>query len=142
MDSEILKIIGAAMLSGIISPILLSFFHHNFIWRRQKSFELKYGIFEQVVNALSALETDALNPELQNNKQQYKGMQRLVELKPETQKDLERAVSMTQSFFSDAAVEALQTALGTKVGIENIPNTEFEKNRSNAIKILAKELGL
>ena len=142
MDTEIFKIIGAAVLSGIISPILLSFFNHNFIWRRQKSFELKYSVFELAVNALSALETDSLNPELQNNKKQYKGMQRHVEVKPETQEAIERAVAMTQSFYSKEALEALQKALGSKIGIENIPNTEFEEHRSNAIKIMAKELGL
>ena len=142
MSAEILNILGAALLSGIISPILLSFFNHNFIWRRQKAFELKHGVFELVVDALSAYESDALNPQLQKNKTQYKDAFRKIELRSETTELLEKANSMAESFFEQETYKLINETLKVAVSIESIPNTEFHKRRIKAIVAMAKELGI
>lgn len=142
MDSDILKIFGAALLSGIISPLVLAYFNHNFIWRRQKAFELKHGVFDLVVSAFSAYESDAINPELQGNKTEYKGATRVVELRPSTSELLEKANSMAMSFFKEDTYSLIDKALKISVSIENIPNTEFHEARAKAISEMAKELGI
>lgn len=132
----------AGFISGLISPLILSWLQHKIIWKRQKRFEIKFNIFSEAVSALSAYETDSLNPNLQKNKSEYFGSTRMVELRPETEQALERTKGMVKAFFSDETYQVLDKALRSKISIENIPNTTFEKNRTATILEMAKELGI
>jgi hypothetical protein len=132
----------AGIISGLISPLVLSWLQHRLIWKSQKRYEIKLKTFTDAVSALSSLETDSLDPQLQANKQVYKGIQRMVELRPETIELLERARGMVKAFFSAEAYQKLDQALKTKISIENVPNIEFEENRTAAIVSLANELGI
>jgi hypothetical protein len=132
----------AGIISGLISPFIVSWLQHRIIWRSQKRYEIKLKIFTDAVTALSSYETDALDPQLQANKQEYKGATRRVEIRPETSELIERARGMVKAFFSDEAYHALDRTLRKKLSIENIPNIEFEENRTAAIVLLAKELGI
>lgn len=134
--------IVAGIISGLISPLILSWLKHRIIWKSQKRFEIKLKVFTDAVTALSYLESDALNFFLQKNKPIYKNMQKTTEFKSETIELKERARGMVKAFFSHKAYEKLDHAFRTKISIEGTPNIEFEKNRIEAIETLAKELGI
>ena len=91
----------AGLISGLISPIILSWFQHRLIWKTQKRLEIKFNIFTDAVTALSALETDSTNPKLQKNKSEYKGMTRVVELRPETEELIEKSRGMVKAFYAE-----------------------------------------
>ena len=61
-------IIGG-LIGGIISPLILSWLQHRFIWRTQKRLEMKHTIvFLDAVRALSLWARDALDPDFQSKK--------------------------------------------------------------------------
>ncbi|MBI5574215.1 MAG: hypothetical protein HY919_06660 [Elusimicrobia bacterium] len=132
----------AGLISGIISPMIVSFIQHKCIWKSQKRLEIKYSIFNDAVRALSLNTVDALSPEIQNNKVTYQGAIREVERKPETWELIEKSRSMVRAFYSKETSEKFEKAIKTKISIENIPNTEYEINRTEAIIALSKEIGI
>jgi len=136
------EIIAGGFISGIISPILVSWLQQRVIWKSQKRFEIKLKTFTDTVCALSSYETDALNFQLQVEKPEYKGVRKQVEFRPETSELIERARGMVKAFFSAEAYHKLDRTLKTKISIENVPNIEFEEGRTATIEQLAKELGI
>jgi len=88
------------------------------------------------------LETYATDINFQKGKPKYKGIRRIVEFRPETIKLIERSRGMVRAFFSDVVFNKFDQALRTDVSLDNIPNINFEKNRTAAIVEMAKELGI
>ena len=132
----------AGLISGLMSPLILSLIQHKLIWKRQKKFEIRYTVFSDAVRALGQLSTDALDPRLQGQKAEYKGRTRIVELRPETSELMERSRGMVNALFSDRASSAFDKALATEISIEEVPCIEFEENRTDAIIRLSEELGI
>jgi hypothetical protein len=132
----------AGMISGLMSPLILSWLKHKFIWKAQKRNEIKMAAFTDTLTALGSLERDALDAELQLNKKDYKGSMRLVELRPETIILMEKSRGMVRAFYSEATFNKVDKALREKVSIENVPNGEFDERRTTAIKAMAEELGI
>jgi hypothetical protein len=132
----------AGIISGLMSPLILAWLRHKIIWKSQKREEIKMNAFIDTLTALSSLETDALDVELQSNKKAYNGLSRIVEFRPETIIIKERARGMVRAFFSQETFEKVDKAMRTQVSIENVPNIDFEENRTLAISALAEELGV
>lgn len=132
----------AGILSGLLSPLVLSWLQHKIIWKSQKRAEIKMKTFVDTLTALSSLETDALDAELQSNKKEYKGLTRIVELRPGTIVLIEQARGMCRAFFSKDTFEKIDKAMRAKISIENVPNSEFEECRTIAIIAMATELGI
>jgi hypothetical protein len=42
--SEMKEAIIAGLISGLLSPLFLSWLHHRLIWKTQKRFEIKFNI--------------------------------------------------------------------------------------------------
>jgi len=59
----------AGFISGLLSPLFLSILQQKLVWKPQKQFEIKFGILTDAIKALSAYQSDALNPELQKTKE-------------------------------------------------------------------------
>ena len=83
--------IVAGLVSGILSPLILLWLQHHWIWRTQKRLDVKYAIFQDAVRALSLWSRDAMDPGLQANKSSHKGIVRLTEMRPETVELLEKS---------------------------------------------------
>ncbi|MDD2388998.1 MAG: hypothetical protein PHP23_04605 [Desulfobacterales bacterium] len=132
----------AGVISGFMSPLILAWLRHKIIWKAQKRDEIKMNAFIDTLTALSSLETDALDTELQSNKKSYKGRTRIVEFRPETIIVKERARGMVRAFFSKETFEKVDKAMREEVSIENVPNIDFEESRILAISALASELGI
>lgn len=139
---ELLLALIAGIVSGLLSPLILSVLQHRIVWRRQKRFEVKFGIFADAIKALSAYESDALNPDIQKNKQSYKGMVRKIALRPETDQMIDSSRCMIKAFYSEEVYRAFDAALKTKVSFEEVPNIEYEENRITAVVSMASELGI
>lgn len=137
-----LSAILAAVIAGLISPIVVLWLQHRYVWRLQKRLEMKYSVFQDAVRALSLWSRDALDLDLQTNKPDYKGTQRKTELRPETDELLERSKLMVQAFFSPKVYGSYDAALRSHISIEEIPNTDFEKRSVAAILAMARELGI
>jgi len=140
--STIITAVIAGLISGILSPIIVSWFGHKFIWKKQKLLELKYIIFNDAVRALSLMVTDALDAEFQAEKSKFNGPKLIVALKPQTVELLDNAHSMVNAFFSEETFKAYDDAKREEISIKNIPYPEFERKRKNAILLMVKELGI
>jgi hypothetical protein len=132
--------IPSGIVSGIISPFIVSWLKHTFIWKRQREIELKNSIFRDAARALSMLETDATDPALQSDKASYKGKSRSVEARSQTFEFCITTGSLIESLFSNDAFKAWDKAYRTPISIEKAPDLEFATNRSDALKRLANEL--
>lgn len=132
----------AGLISGILSPIILSWLQHRIIWKKQKTLEMKHSIFLDAVRALSCWACDAMDPGLQSSKVSFEGTSRKTELRPETVELMERSKGMVQAFFSKETYGAYETALHSHISIDNVPNEDFEGKRTVAIVAMASELGI
>ena len=132
----------AGLISGILSPLILSWLQHNIIWRKQKRHEIKYSVFSDAVRAMSQYETDVLDFELQENKKTYKDTIKRIELRLETSSLIEKTRGMVMAFFLKNTFEKYEKVFKAKISIENVPNTEFEGRRNEAIIAMAQELGI
>jgi hypothetical protein len=132
----------AGLISGILSPLILSWLQHNIIWRKQKRHEIKYLVFSDAVRAMSQYETDVLDFELQANKKCYKDARRKIELRPETSSLIEKSRGMVMAFFSKDTFEKFDKVFKEEISIDNIPNIEFEGRRTQSILAMAQELGI
>jgi hypothetical protein len=137
-----IKAIVAGLLSGLLSPLVLSWLQHNIIWRRQKRYEVKYSIFTDAVRALSQYETDVLDFQLQQNKPQIGEIVKKIELRPETSSLIEKSRGLVMAFFSPETHDLFDKAFKATLSIENVPNIEFEESRNEAIISMTKELGI
>jgi len=132
--------IPAGIVSGIISPFIVSWLKHTFIWKRQRNIEFRNSIFRDAVRALSMLETDALDVALQLDKASFKGKTRSVEARPQTFELCMTVGSLIECFFTNDAFKAWEKAYKSPISIENAPDIEFMSNRSDVLKKLAQEL--
>jgi hypothetical protein len=130
------------LVSGILAPFVLSFLQHLTIWGWQRKLDLKIRIFDDAVRALSLREVDALDPELQNRKQSTGGVVRETEYRLETLEAMGKARSLVRSFFPQDAASAFDKALGCKLGLKEIPNSEFLDAQGIALRKLASDLGI
>ncbi|HDL01918.1 MAG TPA: hypothetical protein ENH23_06770 [candidate division Zixibacteria bacterium] len=138
-----LELFAVGIISGIISPLILSILRHIWIWKRQKILEIKYETFDSAVQALSMYAADALDPILQYERKSRENIKpRKVEMRLETSELLEKAKGMIDAYFSEETSKLYDEAIRTKISIEDIPCTEFEDARAKAIIALSKELGL
>jgi len=55
------KGLGSALPAGIISPILLAWLQHHFIWCTQRTADVRKLVFDEAVKAIAMFEADALN---------------------------------------------------------------------------------
>lgn len=140
MDYELLKIVGAALLSGILSPLILSLFNHGFVWRQQKLFDLKYRAYETIIEALGAYESDSLNPAIQDNKYVRNGRTRSVELKPETETLIHKADGLAMSFFTVDTYKLVDIAFKFHIQIDSPGAREFKMHKLKAIMGMGEEL--
>jgi hypothetical protein len=138
----VIEAIIAGVVSGILSPLFLAWLRHEYIWKSEKRLEQKYKIFIDAVKALALFSTDALDPRLQSEKASYKNVSRATECRPETFEAVEISLGMVKAFFKEPAFSALDKAFKQKLSIENVPNTEFENARVDAIIAMASELGI
>ncbi len=135
--------IVAGIISGVISPFVVSWIQHKVTWRTQKQLEMKHTIFLDAVRALSQWSRDALDPALQaQNKASGANLRLVVEMRPETAELLERSKGLVQAFFAPEVYAAYDAALRAHVALENIPNEDFEVKRTAAIVAMANELGI
>jgi len=132
----------AGLISGILSPLILSWLQHNIIWRKQKRHEIKYSVFSDAIRAMSQYETDVLDFELQANKKSYKDACKKIELRPETSSLIEKSRGMVMAFFSKDTFEKYDKVFKEEISIDNVPNIEFEKRRTQSILAMAQELGI
>ncbi len=89
----------AGLISGIISPLMLSLIQHKVIWKRQKTLEIKYSIFNDAIRALSQLSTDALDLALQSQKPTSNGLTPTIHFRPETTELIEKSRGLVMAFF-------------------------------------------
>jgi hypothetical protein len=134
--------LASGALSGIISPLVLSWLQHKCIWKSQKKLEVKYSIFEDAVRALSLLATDAFDLKLQSEKTSYKGRSRQIELRPETSELIENSRGMVKAFFTETSYKLFDAALKARISFEEVPCLDFENKRTAAIVQLSQELGI
>jgi hypothetical protein len=139
---NVLLALSAGIVSGFLSPLILSWLQYRVIWTRQKQLETKNEIFREAVRALSLWARDALDPELQSKKTSYKNTSRVTEFRPETVELLENSKGMIKALFSDVVYRAYENVLHAHIAIENVPNEDFEGRRTAAILAMAKELGI
>lgn len=132
----------AGLISGIVSPVIVSFIQHRVIWKRQKTLEIKYSISNDAVRALSLISTDALDLALQSQKPEFNGLTKTIHLRPETIELIEKSKGLVMAFFSPQTSRSYQEALATRISVDDIPYVDFENNRTLAIVFLAKELGI
>ena len=132
----------AGVVSGLISPLILAWLSHKIIWKSQKRNEIRMNTFYDTLTALSLLETDAMDMQLQSDKKEYKGSIRNTELRPETSLAMGRAIGMVRAFYSNDTFLKVDKAFRTKISIENAPNGEFYENRTEAVLAMSNELGI
>lgn len=143
MWAAIIQTIVAGVV-GFVGGVAALWAQQRFAWRPQKRTELRNKVFDHAITALAMYETDALDAALQANSAQYSGLGLAphVVTRPETRVALEKARLQVQAFFPAATFAAFEKALKTNVSLNNIPNTAYYQNADNAIKVMAKDLGL
>lgn len=132
----------AGLVAGILSPLALSWFQHQLIWKRQKQLDLKLSVFRDAERALGLWSRDALDPDLQSSKAADRDTQPVTQYRPETAELLERSKGMVRAFFSNKTWQAYDAVLRSHIALNKIPNTDFETKRTDAIISMARELGL
>uniref|UniRef100_UPI0040272CFF hypothetical protein n=1 Tax=Candidatus Wunengus sp. YC65 TaxID=3367701 RepID=UPI0040272CFF len=85
---------------------------------------------------------DALDPHLQNNRKSAGGITRETEYRSETLELIERSRAQVRAFFRPEVADKFERAANCKLSLTNIPNSEFEAARTEAISALASELGV
>jgi hypothetical protein len=134
--------IVAGLIGGLLSPLVLAWLQHHFVWRAQKLIELKTSIFQDSIRALSLWAVDAMDPALQADKRPFGGLVRDVNFRPETGELMERTRGLVQAFFSPQTFALYNAALTERISHDNIPNNEFERKRTAAIRAMAREINL
>ena len=131
----------SGVLAGVITPMVMSRLEQS-RWRTQRSFDLRYCIFQEATRALAKYFTDCLDVQLQLNRPNYQGLKRDVEIRPETSELLEYSRAQVQSFFSEDTFRAYERAANADVRIERVPNVPFLNARADFFRLAASELGL
>ena len=129
----VLQLLGAGLLAGILSPLLLSFLQQRVIWRTQKQMEIKAKAFDEAMQALAMYKADAMDVELQSNKPSGNGLQPLTHLRQETKNNVQKSLAMIEAFFNEKTFIAFNAAISSGISLKTIPNTEhFERKTSSA----------
>ncbi len=134
--------IAAAVVASLMSPVVVLWLQHRYVWRPQRRLEMKHAVFKDAVRALSLWSRDAMDPGLQADKPSHGGSQRLTELTPETGELLERSKHMVRAFFSSEAYSDYEDTLRSHIAMDNVPNEDFEEKATKAIVAMARELGI
>ena len=131
--------IFAGLISGIISPILVSWIQHKCIWRSQKRLEYRWLIFNDAIKVLAFYARDAMDFELQQNKKEHNGRRASTELRNETKELMEKSRGLIKAFFPDSH-EAFDKALRAEISLRNY--NDFDEKRCIAIEKMSEELGV
>lgn len=132
----------AGVVGGIISPLILAFLKHFFVWRAEKLVELKSKIFDEAISALAKRSADALDRELQSQKQTSAEFRMQIKFRPETLDLIERARFQVHAFFLAETATKFHKALCAKLSLDDLPPLEFEEARRVAVLAMASELGV
>ncbi len=128
------------LIGGIISPFVLSWLRHHWIWKAEKNWELKQQAFDGILAAFAAFSSDALDLELQKVKPSIDGVTPHTNFRPETRERIEQAQARAQAFFSQNAAEQVRRVFSADMGLDKIPHIAFQESRTEAIKTLASEV--
>jgi hypothetical protein len=124
----LITILGSALLAGIISPIVLAWLQHQFIWRTQRTAEARKLAFDEAITAISMFEADALNSAGGGT----------AAIRQETKDQMQKALALVEAFFSQNAFDAFQKY--TLRDLSKVPSENLNQLRTKAIKTLATEL--
>ena len=136
-----LTILATGLIAGIISPLVLSFLQQRVIWRAQKQTEIRTKTFDEAVQALAMYEADALDVQLQANTPTGLGLRPVTNFREETRIQMQKSLALVEAFFNEETSQAYRDALSSGVSLDKIPNEEFSKRRTRAIRSMADELG-
>ena len=140
--AQFLQVLGAGLIAGILSPLLLSFLQQRVIWRMQKQTEIKVKAFDEAMQALAMYEADALDVQLQANKPTGGGLQPVTNFRQETKNQIHKSLAMVEAFFNEETFTAYSDALSSGVSLQSIPNEKHSERRTKSIRLMADELGL
>ena len=128
----------SGIVGGIISPFIVSWLQDRFIWRRQKTVEIRQRVFDATVKALTTFAAEALDAASQAQHPECRGNY----INPDTRQALQEARALVQAFCSKEAYEALFDAMGERLTIADSPNMDWERKKTKAILAVAKEIGI
>ena len=137
---SILIAVIAGFSAAVLTPLVTASLTMRH-WRRQKSLELKYEVFQGATAALAARLVDAHDISLQKNKPTTEsGMVHPVEMRPQTSQAIEQHRGLVEALFTDDVYAKFDVASRAEVGIESVPNTDFEDKRTAFIQAAVAEL--
>jgi hypothetical protein len=111
--AQFFQILGAGLVAGILSPLLLSFLQQRVIWRAQKNTEIKLKAFDEAMEALAMYEADALDVELQANKASGGGLQLVTNFRQETKNQIQKSLALVEAFFNEGTFKAYSAVLSS-----------------------------
>ncbi|HEV8695152.1 MAG TPA: hypothetical protein VGQ93_13360 [Lysobacter sp.] len=132
-------VIGSAII-GFFGGAAALWAQQHILWRPQKCIEIRRAVFEQAVDALARYEVDALDVEFQNTDREKQKLSAAIRL--ETRVLMQRARLQVEAFFPEATSNAYKAVLHAKIGMDNVPNSEFTERSVIAIKMMAADIGL
>lgn len=138
----IISTIASGLIAGTIAPIIVSYIGYKIVWKKQKLFELKHRIFSDAVIAISRYQAEANDPGVQSKIESCKGIHYETQILLETNILMYRSRLEVKTFYSEEAYKAYDKAIRTRTGLNFGNFEEFENNRTEAMKIMAKELGI
>ncbi|MGD9671292.1 MAG: hypothetical protein AB7U75_19960 [Hyphomicrobiaceae bacterium] len=128
------------LLSGVVSGVVVAFFHHYFVWRKQRNVEARQSVFDAAVAALAMYEADTMNVKLQSDKPSAGSVTPETNLRDETKIAMSKALALVPVFFSKAASDAFKAAFSSRLGLKNIPNPDYYTAVERAKSLLANEI--
>ena len=128
----------SGMAGGIISPFIVSWLQDRFIWRKRKTIEIRQRVFDTTVKALTTFAAEALDSGLQAQHPECRGNY----ITPATKQALQEARALVQAFCSKEAYNALFDVMGERLTIADAPSIEWERKKTKAILIVAREIGI
>ncbi len=131
---------GFALISAVVAAFVSGFIAPYFIYRIKRDYDSKKEAFDLAIKALACYYTDALSPKVQNESESINGLKRKVNTRLETDELMDKALSYVRSYYSEEAFKEFAKATTTFISIENVPNEEFESQKTKAIKRINEEL--
>jgi hypothetical protein len=127
-----LQTLVAALLAGILSPLLLAFLQYRFIWRAQKLREMKKEVFDEAIKTLAMNEVAELFPSVSGDRE-------------ETVLQQQKAHLLVEIFFSRASSELFLKASTMRFeSVEQVVKVpkEYYDVRDRTVRSMAGELGI
>jgi hypothetical protein len=126
-----LQTLVAALLAGILSPLILAFLQYRFIWRAQKLREMKKEVFDEAIKTLAMNEAAQLYESGSDRE--------------ETVLQQQKAHLLVEIFFSRASSELFVKASSMRFepmerGVK-VPEGYYDV-RDRAVRSMAGELGI